>query len=111
MSSLPSLRAALAGASTLPSGAASAAADSAPQTFCFSVMAAAEPGVMPRVLNLFAKRNMVPSRWHSQVAGARGDELSIDIQVEGLSRDLGHYIARCLDQIQDVHRVLTSEKR
>jgi len=82
-----------------------------PRTFCFSVLADAEPGVMPRVLELFAKRNLVPSRWHSQVTGLKARELSIDIQVEGLGAELGRYIARCLDQIQDVHMVLTSEKR
>jgi hypothetical protein len=45
------------------------------------------------------------------VAGRKDRELSIDIQVECLSPKLGQYIARCLDQLQDVHMVLTSEKR
>ena len=82
--------------------------------FCFSVQAAAEPGVLPRVLELFAKRNLVPSRWISDLcassqAGAPR-ELSIDIQVEDLTPDLGAYIARCLRQIYGVSTVLTSEK-
>jgi len=77
-------------------------------TFCFSIQAAAEPGVMPRVLELFAKRNLVPSKWHS-IAGAEG-ELQIDIQVEGLAADLGDYIAACLRQIVHVDTVLTSLK-
>jgi len=107
MSQMSSLRAASPEAFAMPS----LKAVSAPRTFCFSVLADAAPGVMPRVLELFAKRNLVPSRWHSQVAGQREKELSIDIQVEGLGGELGHYIARCIDQIQDVHKVLTSEKR
>ena len=111
MSQLSALRSASSDALSLPSLHASAAAEPAVRTFCFSVLAAAEPGVMPRVLGLFAKRSLVPSRWHSQAAGRKERELSIDIQVEGLSTELGHYIARCLDQIQDVHMVLTSEKR
>ena len=41
----------------------------APLAFCFSVHAAAEPGVMPRVLELFAKRGLVPHKWQS--AGVR----------------------------------------
>lgn len=76
-------------------------------TFCFSVQAAAEPGVMPRVLELFAKRNLVPSKWHSITAG---EELHIDIQVAALAPDLGDYIARCLRQIVPVSCVLTTTK-
>ena len=82
----------------------------APRVFCFSVQAEAEPGIMPRVLELFAKRNLVPSRWVSDVCGARRGELSIDIQVEGLTPELSDYIANCLRQIYGVSAVLTSEK-
>ena len=79
-----------------------------PPTFCFSIQAAAEPGVMPRVLALFARRNLVPERWVSDVDG-RG-ALSIDVQVDGLTPDLTDFLARCLSQITDVRAVLTSEK-
>jgi acetolactate synthase small subunit len=77
---------------------------------CFSIHAEAAPGVMPRVLELFAKRNLVPSRWHSDRVGPGGRELAIDLQVQGLSPDLTDYIARCLRQLHDVEAVLTSEK-
>ncbi|MDH3597774.1 MAG: hypothetical protein OEU09_19345 [Rhodospirillales bacterium] len=77
---------------------------------CFSIHAEAAPGVMPRVLELFAKRNLVPSRWHSDRVGPGGRELAIDLQVQGLSPDLTDYIARCLRQLHDVATVLTSEK-
>lgn len=79
--------------------------------FCFSIHANADPGVMPRVLQLFAKRNLVPDRWHSDVSGGPGRDLSIDIQVAGVDTDLGNYIARCLRQIPGVSAVLTAEKR
>ena len=83
--------------------------------FCFSIQAEAEPGVMPRVLELFAKRNLVPSRWVSDRIGPHdgrtgGGELAIDLQVEGLTPELSDYIARCLRQIQAVNAVLTSQK-
>lgn len=81
-----------------------------PGVFCFSVQAEAEPGVMPRVLEFFAKRSLVPSRWHSDVAGPGGRDLSIDIQVAGLCPDEGRYIAACLRQLHYVDTVLTSEK-
>lgn len=96
-----------------PSARTSPAADRASPallaTFCFSIQAAAEPGVMPRVLELFAKRNLVPAKWHSIADGA--GELQIDIQVEGLAVELGDYIAACLRQIVHVDAVLTSLKQ
>ena len=86
----------------------------AARVFCFSIQAEATPGVMPRVLELFAKRNLVPSRWVSDLCGPiqRGGqrELSIDIQVEDLTPELTDYIANCLRQIYGVTAVLTSEK-
>ncbi len=91
--------------------------DGTAATVCFSIQAAAEPGVMPRVLELFAKRNLVPERWVSGVHGpadgdlpGHGGELMIDLQVVGLSRQDMHYLARCLAQITDVRSVLTSQK-
>ena len=79
-------------------------------TACFSVHAHAEPGVMPRVLELFAKRGLVPSAWHSRVCGTDEVELTIDIQMDGLGCDLMDYIAGCLRQIAYVEVVLTSKK-
>ncbi len=78
---------------------------------CFSIHAAAEPGVMPRVLELFAKRNLVPSRWHSDVTGPSSRDLSIDLQVVGLDGNTADYVARCLRQVYGVESVLTSQKR
>src|SRR5258706_15616142 len=90
-------------------GAAPVAASDAPfVAVCFSVQAAAEPGVMPRVLELFAKRGLVPQKWQSTVFGTA---LVIDVQAGGLGRDTADYIARCMRQIAGVDAVLTSERR
>ncbi len=79
---------------------------------CFSIHAEADPGVMPRVLELFAKRGLVPRRWVSDVTGPGGGhggrELSIDVQVAGLAPETQAYIARCLRQVWGVGTVLTS---
>lgn len=85
------------------------------ETHCFAIRADATPGMMPRVLELFAKRNLVPTRWHSDVivAPARdggGTSLQIDLQMEGIEAELAAYIARCLRQIYGVESVLTSTK-
>jgi len=77
-------------------------------TACFSVHAAAEPGVMSRVLALFAKRGLVPTSWHSRV---NGGELTIDLQMKGLDGDTAAYIAACLRQVISVTTVLTYENR
>jgi acetolactate synthase regulatory subunit len=78
---------------------------------CFSIRAFAEPGVMPRVLEVFAKRSLVPVRWHAdRIGGADSDELAIDLQVADLSPDMAAFLARCLRQIWGVETVLTAEK-
>jgi hypothetical protein len=84
-----------------------------PRVFCFSLTADVEPGVIPRVLELFAKRSLVPQRCHSDVVPLRGggSALSIDLQVAELTPELTDYIARCMRQIWGVETVLTSEKR
>lgn len=92
----------------MPPLAASAADTDLPATAYFSVHARAEPGVMPRILELFAKRGLVPSAWHSTISGADQAELTIDIQMRGLGRDLTDYIAACVRQIAYVEVVLTS---
>lgn len=79
-------------------------------TACFSIAAFADPGVMPRVLELFAKRGLVPTAWHSRRHGTAQDELSIDIQVAELSPPEARHIAACLRQIAYVGSVLTSER-
>jgi hypothetical protein len=60
-------------------------------------------------MELFAKRGLVPSAWHSTVHGTDRAELTIEIQMRGLGRDLMDYIAACLRQIAYVEVVLTSE--
>ena len=83
---------------------------SAPQpTACFSIQASAEPGVMPRVLELFAKRALIPTSWYSAVGPFR--DLTIDIQMEGMDREQALQLAAAMRQIVSVEVVLTSEKR
>jgi hypothetical protein len=77
-------------------------------TACFSVHAEAEPGVMPRVLALFAKRGLVPTSWHSRVSAG---ELTIDLQMKGLDGATAAYLAACLRQVVSVTTVLIYENR
>jgi len=81
------------------------------RTACFSVVAAADPGVMQRVLQVFAKRGLVPTQWYSTVCGPRGTDLHIDVQVAGMDVGLQDRIAESLREVVSVGTVLTSEKR
>ncbi len=92
-------------ASVSPAGAA------APSAACFHVQAAAGPQVMPRVLEQFAKRGLIPARWHSSLGGRDGDTLTIDLQIEMPAPALVERIAACLRQIVEVEAVLVSRKR
>lgn len=85
-----------------------------PPTACFSIHAEVEPSVMPRVLELFAKRGLVPNRWYSDISHTPSSELNpelvIDLQVENVQPDLTDKIASSLRQIISVKQVTTSEK-
>jgi acetolactate synthase regulatory subunit len=99
--------------STVPRPAAEAAVEPPPTvhpTVCFAISAQPGPAVLPRVLEPFAKRGLVPARWHA-VCAAAGDELVIDIQIAGLEPALVDLIAASLRQIVGVESVLTAEKR
>ena len=88
-----------------------AASSDYPSTVCFAVHAEADPSVMSRVLEEFAKRGLVPLRWHGSRGGYGGRELTIDIQLEGLDAALTTRIAAVLRQQHRVHQVLTTERR
>ena len=78
-------------------------------TACFSVHAAADPGLMPRILEIFAKRGMVPTRWYSS-SGESGDRLTIDLEMNGLSADGMNAIAGEMRAVWGVTFVLSSQK-
>jgi hypothetical protein len=87
------------------------ASDPRRPTYCFALTADADPGLMPRVLQQFAKRNLVPSQWHSALSGPTGNELSIDIQLEGVEASEAERLASLFRQIVGVSWVAWSEKR
>ncbi len=68
--------------------------------YCFE--ADAEPGVLPRALELIAKRGIVPARVFAQ---ADEDLLSVEIEVEGLENEVAEHVGRCLGQLVGVRQV------
>lgn len=79
------------------------------RTACFAVLAEADPGALPRVLELFAKRGLVPSSVQARLFEPE-DSLHVDVQVRTLTREESDYIARCLRALPMVRQVLTSER-
>jgi len=67
--------------------------------YCFE--ADAEPGVLPRALELLAKRGLVPARVFAQ---ADADLLSVEIEVEGIEPDTADHVGLCLSQIVGVRQ-------
>lgn len=78
-----------------------------PTTFCYRLLALKGPGVAPRVMEYFAKRDLVPERFDCR-AGA--ETLAIDVEVAGLDPAAARHIARSLANIVEVERVALAEK-
>ena len=98
--------------SVVPDRSRTFALASAPSIWCYAVEAVSEPGILPRLMDLFAKRDLIPARWHADRAGTRRDGfLTVDIQVDGLDRPAAEYLAARMRQIVGVAAVLMSEKR
>ena len=68
--------------------------------YCFE--ADVEPAVLPRALELLAKRGLVPARVFAQ---AIDDALSVEIEVEGLATETAEHVGRSLAQIVGVRAV------
>lgn len=67
--------------------------------YCFE--ADAEPGVLPRALELIAKRGLVPARVFAQ---ADAEALNVEIEVEGLEPETAEHVGRCLAGIVGVRQ-------
>jgi acetolactate synthase regulatory subunit len=76
----------------------------------FRVQAAAEPSVLPRILDVFAKVTIVPDSFASERLGPNGgdDDMEIDIRVAGLDARQADQLASRMRAIVDVDQVLVS---
>jgi len=79
-------------------------------TQCFSVQALADPGTLPRVLEVFAKRGLVPARVHASRASAAKGDLVVDIQLDDTGTEQARLIAQELRRQFCVDAVLVAEK-
>lgn len=77
---------------------------------CFSVFSAADPSVLPRVLEVFSLFDLIPAACHSTRRDG-DDQLVIDIQVAGLTAGQAEQLVRRLQRVITVTEVLWSERR
>ena len=68
----------------------------------FTVPANADPGAMPRILELFAKRGLVLDYCRMD---RFGDKLSVELEIAGLDPEQAAYIGRCIGEIYIVDAV------
>ena len=76
-------------------------------TFCYRLLALRSAGVVPRVMEHFAKRDLVPARI---LCRAGAETVAIEVDVADLDEAQAQHIARCLAALTEVERVaLTAE--
>ncbi len=75
----------------------------------FTVRATRAPDVLPRVLELFAKRNLVPDRWTSRRVGENRDRLVFEIGMDAMECRLADYMAASMRQIVNVESAVAEE--
>ena len=68
----------------------------------FVVFAASHPGTLPRIVEPFAKRGLVPASLSSRTID---EELRVEIEMEGMDPSLAAYIGRYLQEIFVVRSV------
>lgn len=76
---------------------------------CYAVTAVADPGIMPRIMELWAKRGLMPDRWHA-VRSASGDDVHMDIETSELDVTLAMQMAEAMRSMFGVSQVLMSKK-
>lgn len=79
-------------------------------TACFTVTAMAHPGMLPRVLEPFAKRGLVPTKLHAVEQSDHDAALLIDLQVVDMELETAQKIGSTLNQVFGVNSVLVSAK-
>lgn len=78
---------------------------------CFSVLSAADPSALPRILEVFTLFGLVPSRCHTARDAIDRSQLVVDLQFDDLAPGQAQHLARRLGRVVTVTQVLWSEKR
>mgnify|MGYP001371844639 CR=1 FL=1 len=74
----------------------------------FTVRAQPTPDVLLRVLDVFARRNLVPERWASLRTGPERAHLVFEIEIADMAEPVAERIAASMRQIVNVDSVVAS---
>lgn len=77
----------------------------------FYVSAVADPGILPRVIQVFAKRGMIPNRIDITPIHPASSEIMLDIQIDDLEDHCPHHMAEVLRQIIGVESTCIAERQ
>ncbi|MDA0368909.1 MAG: hypothetical protein O3C65_03130 [Proteobacteria bacterium] len=78
-------------------------------TAVFAIQAAADPSALPRVIDLFAKHGLVPSRWVGN-AHESDANLHLTLEFDGLAAGEARALANGLRRILCVETVVTDSR-
>jgi len=71
----------------------------------FVVVAQAEPGLLPRLVEPVAKLGFVPSRVHASREAGDGSEMTVDLRLSNVPARAAELVGMALRAIVGVHRV------
>ena len=72
----------------------------------FLVVAKADPGLLPRLLEPFAKLGHVPSRVHASRESGDGSEMTVDLRISGLAPRAAELIEFGLRRVLGVRQMI-----
>jgi hypothetical protein len=72
----------------------------------FHIKAAAEPGLLPRLIEPVAKLGHVPIQMHACREAGDGSELSVDLRLGGIEGRIAARFANALRAVVGVHQVI-----
>jgi len=76
--------------------------------FHYRLTGVADPGLLPRVVGLFAKLGLVPGRCLADTTAVDGQlRMTIELMVAGIDPGTADHAAACMRQIYGVEQVLT----
>lgn len=66
----------------------------------------ADPGLLPRLVEPFAKLGLTPTRVHASVEDGDGRDLTADLRVAGIDSQTAHLIDKALRRVVGVRSVI-----
>jgi hypothetical protein len=78
--------------------------------YCFSVTGKAAPGLMLRIMKLWAKRGLMPDRWHGEKSEMETGDVRLDIETSDFDFAAARHVAESIRGVFGVTQVVVCEK-